>query len=176
MVTVALFASVLHVIFGTLLFVFSLFLILLVLVQRGRGGGLSGAFGGMGGQSAFGTRAGDTFTYITIWASAAWIILCIAAVKLLSSQPGTLEAEETPVTQPVDTTATGQVPVPSDSSGPAAPEGSAASEGTSSTAPAGDGPSAAAPPNATGPGTTPVQEGPPSAAGSSQGENPDSGG
>ena len=43
-----------------------LFLILLVLIQRGRGGGLAGAFGGMGGQSAFGTKAGDLFTRITI--------------------------------------------------------------------------------------------------------------
>ncbi|HVS37924.1 MAG TPA: preprotein translocase subunit SecG, partial [Gemmataceae bacterium] len=32
-----------------------LFLILLVLIQRGKGGGLSGAFGGAGGSSAFGS-------------------------------------------------------------------------------------------------------------------------
>jgi preprotein translocase subunit SecG len=49
-----------------LMLAISLFMILLVLIQRGRGGGLAGAFGGMGGQSAFGTRAGDTFTRITI--------------------------------------------------------------------------------------------------------------
>ena len=45
----------------------ALFLILLVLVQRGRGGGLAGALGGAGGQSAFGAKAGDTFTKITMW-------------------------------------------------------------------------------------------------------------
>ena len=45
-----------------LMFLVALFLILLVLIQRGRGGGLAGAFGGMGGQSAFGTKAGDLFT------------------------------------------------------------------------------------------------------------------
>ena len=50
---------------GFTLVVTSLFLILLVLIQRGRGGGLAGAFGGMGGQSAFGTKAGDVFTKIT---------------------------------------------------------------------------------------------------------------
>ena len=43
----------------------SIFLILLVLVQRGRGGGLAGALGGSGGSSAFGAKAGDTFTIIT---------------------------------------------------------------------------------------------------------------
>jgi preprotein translocase subunit SecG len=58
----------------------ALFMILLVLVQRGRGGGLVGAFGGMGGQSAFGTKAGDLFTRITIVVAVFWIVLCIAAV------------------------------------------------------------------------------------------------
>ncbi|TWT90334.1 preprotein translocase subunit SecG [Pseudobythopirellula maris] len=57
----------------------SLFIILLVLVQRGRGGGLAGALGGPGGSSAFGAKAGDAFTKITIWAVSAWIILCVLA-------------------------------------------------------------------------------------------------
>ena len=53
-----------------LMLLVAIFLILLVLVQRGRGGGLAGAFGGMGGQSAFGTKAGDLFTRITIGVAA----------------------------------------------------------------------------------------------------------
>ena len=53
----------------------SLFMILLVLIQRGRGGGLAGAFGGMGGQSAFGTRAGDVFTKITIVVAVLFILV-----------------------------------------------------------------------------------------------------
>jgi preprotein translocase subunit SecG len=68
----------------TLLFVTAVFLILLVLIQRGRGGGLAGAFGGLGGQSAFGTKAGDLFTRITIGVAAFWILLCALSVKLLS--------------------------------------------------------------------------------------------
>ena len=51
---------------GFLLVFSSLIMILLVLIQRGRGGGLAGAFGGMGGQSALGVRAGDVFTKITV--------------------------------------------------------------------------------------------------------------
>jgi len=43
-------------ILGFMLVATSIFLILLVLIQRGRGGGLAGALGGMGGQSAFGTK------------------------------------------------------------------------------------------------------------------------
>jgi preprotein translocase subunit SecG len=66
---------------GILLVLSSFFLILLVLIQQGRGGGLAGAFGGMGGQSAFGTKAGDLFTKITIGVAAVWILLCVAAVK-----------------------------------------------------------------------------------------------
>ena len=61
------------------------FLILLVLIQRGKGGGLAGAFGGLGGQSAFGTKAGDTFTKITIGVAAFWIILCAASVRMLAT-------------------------------------------------------------------------------------------
>ncbi|HYW80507.1 MAG TPA: preprotein translocase subunit SecG, partial [Thermoguttaceae bacterium] len=63
-----------------MLFTTALFLILLVLVQRGKGGGLAGAFGGAGGQSAFGTKAGDLFTKITIGVAAFWIVLCMLAV------------------------------------------------------------------------------------------------
>ena len=70
--------------FGVLMFLISVFLILLVLVQRGRGGGLAGAFGGMGGQSAFGTKAGDLFTRITIGAATVWILLCICAILVLN--------------------------------------------------------------------------------------------
>jgi preprotein translocase subunit SecG len=58
-------------------------LIVLVLIQRGKGGGLAGAFGGMGGQSAFGTKAGDLFTKITIGVAGFWILLCIVMVKVL---------------------------------------------------------------------------------------------
>ena len=65
-----------------LLAIVAIFLILLVLVQRGRGGGLAGALGGMGGSSAFGAKAGDVFTRITIVAAAVWICLCIIAANV----------------------------------------------------------------------------------------------
>ena len=61
--------------FGPIIFLLSLFMVLLILVQRGKGGGLTGALGGPGGQSAFGTKAGDLFTRITIVAAACWIFL-----------------------------------------------------------------------------------------------------
>jgi len=78
--------TLLHYVFGILMFVVAVFLILLVLVQRGRGGGLTGALGGMGGQSAFGTKAGDTFTRVTMVTAGVWIILCMLAIWFLASQ------------------------------------------------------------------------------------------
>jgi preprotein translocase subunit SecG len=77
-------AALLRFSLGFLLVFSALFLIALVLIQRGRGGGLAGAFGGMGGQSAFGTKAGDVFTKITVIVAACWILLCIFAINLLS--------------------------------------------------------------------------------------------
>jgi preprotein translocase subunit SecG len=71
----------------------ALFLIILILIQRGKGGGLAGAFGGMGGQSAFGTKAGDTFTKVTIGVASFWIILCIIMVKFLGVGGSPLNAD-----------------------------------------------------------------------------------
>ena len=71
---------------GFMLVATSVFLILLVLIQRGRGGGLAGALGGMGGQSAFGTKAGDLFTKITIGVATFWILLCILSINVLGTQ------------------------------------------------------------------------------------------
>ena len=50
-------------------------MILIILLQQGRGGGLVGALGGMGAQSAFGARAGDAFTGITIVLTVMWVLL-----------------------------------------------------------------------------------------------------
>jgi preprotein translocase subunit SecG len=60
----------------------SLLLILIVLVQRGKGGGLAGAFGGAGGSSAFGSRAGDAFTKITLYMASVWVLVIMIHVKV----------------------------------------------------------------------------------------------
>jgi preprotein translocase subunit SecG len=62
------------------LFIFvCVFLILLVLIQKGRGGGLSSAFGGAGGSTAFGSKTGDVLTWTT---SVVFLIFLILAVSL----------------------------------------------------------------------------------------------
>ena len=67
--------SIVNSLLNVLLVLSSAFLILLVLIQRGKGGGLAGAFGGVGGSSAFGTKAGDVFTRVTIYTALVWFIL-----------------------------------------------------------------------------------------------------
>jgi preprotein translocase subunit SecG len=69
-----------------LLILLSLFMMLLILIQRGKGGGLAGAFGGAGGSSAFGSRAGDTFTRVTIIVAAIWILLVMILIKIVPQQ------------------------------------------------------------------------------------------
>ena len=82
--------SLVRFLLGLGLVLTSLFLIFLVLIQRGRGGGLAGAFGGAGGQSAFGTKAGDVFTKITVGVAAFWIVLCVLSVNILGRQQSLL--------------------------------------------------------------------------------------
>lgn len=64
------------VFYGLLLFV-SLFLILLVLIQKGRGGGLSSAFGGGGGNTAFGSKTGDVLTWATSIVFGVFMLLAV---------------------------------------------------------------------------------------------------
>ncbi len=70
---------------NVILLLVGIFLILLILIQRGKGGGLAGAFGGSGGSSAFGSRAGDAFTRVTIMVAAVWVLLIMIIIR--TTQP-----------------------------------------------------------------------------------------
>jgi preprotein translocase subunit SecG len=111
----------------------SLFLILLVLIQRGRGGGLAGAFGGAGGQSAFGTKAGDVFTKITVGVAGFWILLCILSLNVLGRQSslfspslgGSAPQGTAPITPPGGPSAPADITPAASETTPAAPPAAA---------------------------------------------------
>jgi|SRR5271170_1163545 len=69
--------SVLFYMSLTLYIIICVFLILLVLIQKGRGGGLSSAFGGSGGNTAFGTKTGDVLTWATSIVFAIFVFLAV---------------------------------------------------------------------------------------------------
>jgi len=68
----------LRIILGIVFCLVCVILMLVILLQRGRGTGLSGAFGGAGGQSAFGAKTGDYFTWATVAITAVFLFLAVA--------------------------------------------------------------------------------------------------
>ena len=75
-------ASFLSITLHVVAVLLSLLLMLVVLIQRGKGGGLIGAFGGVGGSSPFGSRAGDAFTKFTLYLALAWAVVIMFGVKI----------------------------------------------------------------------------------------------
>jgi preprotein translocase subunit SecG len=73
-------------------------LMLIVLIQRGKGGGLAGAFGGAGGSSPFGSRAADQFVRITLWLAGVWVLVIMIHVKVVKYDMG--EQSKTSITTP----------------------------------------------------------------------------
>jgi len=72
--------SNLMVALGVVAFVIvSVAMILIILIQRPQGGGLSGAFGaGAGsGQTAFGTKTGDVLTIVTVGIFVTFVVLAV---------------------------------------------------------------------------------------------------
>lgn len=82
------FVSILQALLFIFMVLLSLFLILIILLQRGKGGGLVGAFGGMGGSSMFGTKTTDVFLRITIWTAVIWFVCCFGGRYILGMKSG----------------------------------------------------------------------------------------
>jgi len=61
-------------------------LILLILIQKGRGGGLSGAFGGVGSYSPFGTKTGDALTWATVILTGLFLLIAVLANYIYKPQ------------------------------------------------------------------------------------------
>ena len=56
-------------------------LILIILIQKGRGGGLSAAFGGAGSGGVLGSKTGDFLTWVTIVLVGVFLSLAVLLAK-----------------------------------------------------------------------------------------------
>jgi len=104
-------------------FVFiSVILILVVLIQRPQGGGLSGAFGsGAGsGQTAFGAKTGDALTIATIIMFVVWLGSAVGLV--FASRPPASQRNQPAVTAPEGSNDQGEEGASTEESGEAPPE------------------------------------------------------
>ena len=78
-------------------------LVLLILIQRPKGGGLAGAFGGAGGgsdQAMFGAKAGDALTWITVGLFVCFLVLAMGLTW--TTRPGDDVADIPVMTMPAD--------------------------------------------------------------------------
>ena len=71
----------------TLHVIISVFLILVVLVQQGRGADLAGAFGGGGSQTAFGARGATTLLHKLTTAFFILFVITSMALAVLQGRP-----------------------------------------------------------------------------------------
>jgi len=72
---------------GVLFLIVCVLLIVVVLIQKGKGGGLGAAFGGAAA-SAFGTRVGDVFTWVTIVLVALFLLLAVGTTMVFRPKAG----------------------------------------------------------------------------------------
>lgn len=109
--------STLGVLLSIALVTVALLLIGLILLQKNRGAGLSGAFGGVGGHTAFGTKTGDFLTWVTVGLVSVFLLLSIAGN--FAFEPQTIGTSKQPADvedagRPADAaTPAAQTPVPS---------------------------------------------------------------
>ncbi len=141
--------------FVALLFVLScVTLVLVVLIQKGRGGGLSGAFGGGMASGLLGSKTGDFLTWFTIVLVAVFLLLAVVTAKYYQPTTSDYGANVAGQGQAGDANAPAQPPVaPIDGSSAPAPV-----SGGTETAPDGEATPAPAPITDTTP--APVNEPP----------------
>ena len=91
-------------------------LILMILIQKGRGGGLSGAFGGaMAGGGVLGSKTGDFLTWLTIGLVGVFLTLAVVMAKWYKPTPvGDYDVSPQTQQQPLESP---DQPQPSDGAG-----------------------------------------------------------
>jgi preprotein translocase subunit SecG len=94
----------------------SIVLILVILLQKGRGGGLTAAFGGGMGGGLLGSKTGDFLTWVTIVLVAIFLGLAVLMGRFYRPSVGQYGGDETVATQPEATE--GATPGPTESAAP----------------------------------------------------------
>ena len=121
-----------------------LFLIMVVLLQQGKGADLAGAFGGGGSQTSFGPRGTTNIMHrMTTGAFILFVLLCLT-LTILSGKSRTSVMEDVPVAVPVESSDTPGVTEPAlgavvDDSEPAPAAETATDDGATDPEPAGEG-------------------------------------
>ena len=96
-------AAFYHPILATLFALLAILLMLVILLQRGRGVGLQGAFGGAGGHTAFGSKTGDILTWITVIGAGVFLFCIVILNYVFTEQKAALPtppASGTPAAPP----------------------------------------------------------------------------
>ena len=101
-------------------------LILIILVQKGRGGGLSGAFGGAMASGILGSKTGDFLTWVTIVLVGIFLTLAVVMAKFYKPAPvGDYDASPQTQQQPLESP---EQPEPSDAAGSTAGQAGAGAD------------------------------------------------
>jgi preprotein translocase subunit SecG len=125
------------------------FLILVVLIQQGKGADIAGAFGGGGSQTAFGARGATTFLHkLTTGAFVGFVVISLLLSILearprssvIQTLPGKAAAAPAPAAPAPAAPATGTSTAPAPQ-GNTQPSGQPAAPSTSAPAPSSGGPS-----------------------------------
>ena len=77
-------------------------LILIILVQKGKGGGLSSAFGGGMSGGVLGSKTGDFLTWVTISLVAVFLLLAVIMAKFYKPSVDDIVGDGVQATAPVD--------------------------------------------------------------------------
>mgnify|MGYP001545920633 CR=1 FL=1 len=121
-----------------------LFLIMVVLLQQGKGADLAGAFGGGGSQTSFGPRGTTNIMHrMTTGAFVLFVLLCLT-LTILSGKSRTSVMEDVPVAVPVESSETTEATEPAfgaavDESETVPATVPATDDGATDTEPAGEG-------------------------------------
>ena len=128
-----------------ILYVFvCLFLIMVVLLQQGKGADLAGAFGGGGSQTSFGPRGTTNIMHrMTTGVFVLFVVLCLT-LTILSGKQRTSVMEDVPVAVPVESSETTEASEPAlgaavDESETTPATAPATDDGTADPEPAGEG-------------------------------------